>query len=80
MSHFGVGDPRPNPSEWRFFRKTKPVEMVKMDEPFTCSNREVQNARGRPGDYIAEDGYGGYYVVGAEFHSVNYEQVPDYED
>ena len=71
MRHFGTSDVMPTGT--RNYRKTTIVPMLKMDEPFTCDNREGNNLRGHAGDFLVEDGHGGFYPVSAEFHAVNYE-------
>ncbi len=71
MNEFKVGDPRPK-GDWRAYRKVAVAEMLKMKEPFTCWNREGEQMQGQPGDFLVEDGYGGYYPCGAEFHQKNY--------
>lgn len=74
MIKLNVGDPRPE-GEWKTYRKTQTAEMMLLTEPVSAVNRENVEARGQPGDYLVEDGYGGYYVCGKEFHDENYEEV-----
>ena len=71
MEHFGPGDSLPSGA--RLYRKKTVVSLVKMNEPFLCSNREGRNLQGQTGDYMAEDGHGGFYPISAEFHAANYE-------
>ena len=78
--HFGHGDPRPRPEGWRTYRKKTIVYMIgPMEEPFTCDSRERKGLQGQPGDYVAEDGHGGYYPISAEFHAANYEPAEEGE-
>ncbi len=72
--HFGPGNEPPGGTS-HLYRKKTTVRMWPMVEAFTCSNREGRNLEGKPGDFLAEDGYGGYYPIGAEFHSANYERA-----
>ena len=74
-NHYGLGSTLPFPRN--LYRKKTTVEMVKMHEPFTCTNREGHNLQGQAGDYLAEDGHGGFYPISAEFHAANYECVDD---
>ena len=74
MKHFGKGDPTPETAPG-LYRKTTTVRMWPMDEPFICTNREGENMQGVAGDFLVEDGYGGYYPCGGEFHAKNYESV-----
>ena len=71
MKHFGPGDTLPEGEE-RFKKKTV-VEMVRMTEPFTCTNREGHNLQGQAGDFLVPDGHSGFYPVSAQFHADNYE-------
>ena len=73
MTHFGTGDDMPEGA--RAYRKKTMVRMVRMDAPFTCDSREGRRLRGRAGDFLAEDGHGGFYPVSARFHAANYEAV-----
>ncbi len=43
-------------------------------DPFLCDSREHLNLQGQAGDFIAEDGHGGFYPISAEFHAANYEE------
>lgn len=72
-NHYGVGDALPIGG--RHYRKKTIVEMVCMAEPFTCDSREGHRLQGQPGDFLVEDGHGGFYPVSAEFHATNYEDV-----
>jgi len=72
--HFGVGDTKPK-GAWRLYYKHAQTSMLRMDEPFTVSNREGENMQGQAGDYLVEDGYGGYHVCGAAFHADNYVEM-----
>jgi hypothetical protein len=75
MRHFGVGDPRPE-GEWKRYRKVAITEIMgPMTEEFTCDARERKGYKGQPGDFVAEDGHGGYYVISGDFHRENYEEV-----
>ena len=56
------------------YRKHKTAMLVKMDTPFDCESREG-TLRGQVGDYLAQDGHGGFYPISAEFHAENYEEV-----
>ena len=71
MKHFGLNDAPPQ-GIWLAYRKTAVVQMLRMTEPFTCTNREDEKMIGQPGDFLVLDGYGGYYPCGAEFHAENY--------
>lgn len=72
MKRFNQGQPRPS-GEWVGYRKRTVVEMLgPMSEPFTCESREG-TLQGQVGDFLAEDGHGGYYPISAEFHAANYE-------
>ena len=73
-NHFGFESPGPG-TGWKSYRKKTVVQMLRMDEPFTCTNREGENMQGFPGDYLVPDGYGGWYPVGSKFHEENYEEV-----
>lgn len=75
ISHFGVGDKFPEDVVVGRYRKRTTVEMVKMSEPFTCTNREGHNLRGQAGDYLVPDGHGGFYPVSAQFHAENYDEA-----
>jgi hypothetical protein len=57
------------------FRKKSIVRMWRIDEPFECQSREGV-LKGQPGDYVAQDGHGGFYPISADFHRANYEEVP----
>jgi len=73
MKHFGVNDALPAGA--KRYRKTAIATMVKMDEPFTCDNREGHNLQGYAGDFLVPDGHGGFYPVSAQFHAANYESA-----
>ena len=73
MLRFSKGQPKPD-LEWGQYRKKTIVDMARIDEPFECESREG-TLRGQPGDYLAQDGHGGYYPVSVEFHRENYEAV-----
>lgn len=72
MKHFGIGDELPTNAKQ--YRKISIVEMVKMGEPFTCDSREGHKLKGKTGDFLTEDGHGGFYPVSADFHAANYEE------
>ena len=74
MKTYGQDDTRPD-GDWKTYRKTATAEMLKMDEPFLCTNREAEEMTGQAGDFLTADGYGGYYPCGAEFHAENYAEV-----
>ena len=56
------------------YRKHKAVKLVHMDVDFTCASREGM-LEGKAGDYLAQDGHGGFYPISAEFHAEHYELV-----
>ena len=56
------------------YRKHATVMMLCMSEPFLCVSREGE-LQGQPGDFLVEDGHGGFYPVSAEFHAKNYVAV-----
>ncbi len=60
------------------YRKHKTAMLVKMTTEFECDSREG-TLRGQVGDYLAQDGHGGFYPISAEFHAENYEEVIDVE-
>jgi len=64
------------PEGSKFYIKTTTVEMVKMDKLFRAVSREGV-LFGEAGDFLVEDGYGGFYSVGADFHEANYVEVVD---
>lgn len=70
MKHFRIGDKLPEGVQ--LFKKNTVVEMVQIHEPFTCDNREAQAFRAQAGDFLVQDGHGGFYPVSAEFHAANY--------
>jgi len=70
MQHFTIGDKLPSGA--KRYRKKTIVPLVKMDESFLCDNREGHRLQGWAGDFIAEDGDGGFYPISAEFHAANY--------
>lgn len=72
MNEYPIGAPPPDGG--RLHRKKTVVRMWKQHEPFVCYSREG-TLEGQPGDYLAEDGHGGFYPVSAEFHAVHYEEV-----
>lgn len=59
----------------RSYRKKSMVRMGLLTEPVVVGNRENEENKGEPGDYLVADGHGGYYVVSAEFHAENYERA-----
>ena len=71
--HFGIGDALPN-GEKNYKKKTI-IRLVQMEVAFTCDNREGHHLQGQVGDFLAEDGHGGFYPISAEFHLENYELV-----
>lgn len=70
MKHFTIGDRLPTGA--KTYRKKTIVPLVKMNEPFIRDNREGRRLEGKAGDFIAEDGHGGFYPISAEFHAANY--------
>ncbi len=58
---------------WKNYRKKTIVAMLQMNEAFECESREG-TLTGQPGDYLVQDGHGGYFPVSAEFHKANYER------
>ena len=66
-----TNDGLPPDGEWVFCRKITPVQMMQMSEPFEVESREGLQ-EGKAGDWIVPDGHGGYYVVSAQFHALNY--------
>lgn len=78
MKHYSFNDAPPE-GEWLPYKKKTIVRMVQMKEPFLCSNREGRELNGKAGDFLAMDGYGGYYPIGPEFHAENYELAEDDE-
>lgn len=72
MKEFNKGDQLPDGA--KRYRKKTIVPMVKMDEHFVCQSREG-TLTGNPGDFVVEDGHGGFYPVSAEFHANNYEEA-----
>lgn len=74
MPRFDHGDPRPA-GNWRRYRKVTVLRMLKMDEPFETVSREGESKIGQPGDFLVEDGFGGYYPVEAGFHEKNYREA-----
>ena len=71
--HYGIEDTLPVGE--KFYRKKTVVRMVQMGVPFTCDSREGHYLKGKAGDFLVEDGHGGFYPVSAKFHRENYEQV-----
>ena len=57
------------------YRKTTTVRHGRIAEPIVVSNRENEDNNGEPGDYLAADGHGGYYVISAEYDDKNYEKM-----
>jgi len=74
MKVYNQGDALPEGHKW--YRKKTMVRLVEMNEPFLCSSREG-DLQGNPGDFLAEDGHGGFYPISAEFHRNNYEEVEE---
>ena len=72
MTEFAKGS-KASGLEWKSYRKKTIVKMARMDVPFRTESREGW-LQGQPGDFLAEDGYGGFYPVGAAFHANNYEE------
>lgn len=72
MKEFKQGATLPEGGKEYF--KPKPVTLVKMDEDFECESREGI-VKGKAGDFLAEDGHGGFYPISAEFHEKNYREV-----
>jgi hypothetical protein len=70
MQHFKQGGPG-LPADTPKFQKVTQVAMLKQTESFSCESREG-TLHGVPGDYLVEDGHGGFYPVSAEFHAANY--------
>lgn len=70
MPHFAKGADRP-PGDWRPYRKFAVVNMLRMEQPFTCESREG-TLQGQPGDFLVEDGHGGFYVISPEAHALTY--------
>lgn len=68
------GKHTPMPDNFKWYKKKTVVRLVKMDDPFVCESREGV-LQGQPGDFLAEDGHGGFYPISAEFHANNYEEV-----
>ncbi len=64
------------PEGGALYQKKTQVRMWRQDDEFRCESREGTLV-GQPGDYLVEDGHGGFYPVSAEFHEENYEEVPD---
>ena len=71
--HYGIGDKLPD--NFKLYKKKNAVKLVKMDHDFTCTNKEGHDLHAKKGDYLAEDGHGGFYPISAEFHKNNYEDV-----
>ena len=67
-------DEQPPEGDWVNYKKTAIVPLLKMDEPFECHSREGV-LKGQAGDFLAQDGHGGYYPISAKFHEANYEQA-----
>lgn len=75
MIRFNKGDALPFGA--RRFRKKTVVPMVgPMSEPFVCESREGELC-GQVGDFLAQDGHGGFYPISAQFHAINYELADD---
>lgn len=72
MKRFNKGDAAPDGGS--LFRKATTVRMWRQAEPFECESREG-TLTGQPGDWLAQDGHGGFYPISAEFHAANYEAV-----
>lgn len=78
MEEFKQGDPG-LPADIPKFQKVTQVAMRKMFTPFKCESREG-TLEGKPGDFVVEDGHGGFYPVSAEFHAANYAPAEASED
>ena len=71
---FSQGDAPPEGGD--LFRKKTIVRMWgPMTEPFICESREG-TLRGYVGDFVAQDGHGGFYPISAAFHAEHYERAP----
>lgn len=70
MRKFHKGDEPP--SGGALWKKKTIVRMWQIDEPFLCESREGELI-GEPGDFVCEDGHGGFYPISAEFHGKNYQ-------
>lgn len=68
-NYFAKGDAMPEGG--KLYRKATVVPLVKMPWDFTTESREG-TMDGKAGDFIAEDGHGGFYPISAEFHAANY--------
>src|SRR5260221_1444067 len=53
-----------------FVKKTQ-TRMWKQSEPFSCQSREGTLV-GQPGDWLAQDGHGGFYPISDEVHPAEY--------
>lgn len=71
MLRFKQGCPTPE-FHSALYRKVMIVRLWKMPEPFECESEEGEIDSGGAGDFLAEDEYGGFYPISAEFHSDNY--------
>lgn len=60
-----------SPLGGKMYRKKTIVRLVRMNEPFLCESREGTLV-GQTGDFLAEDGHGGFYPISNEFHAANY--------
>ena len=67
------GDPLPGGD---MFVKHRPVRLWRVPQFFICWTREGV-MQGRPGDWVGEDGAGGYYPIAADFHAANYVKADD---
>ncbi len=75
LLRFKKGQESPK-GDWKMCRKKTIVPLLKMEHPFECESREG-TLRGEPGDWLAQDGHGGFYPISEEFWSNNYEIVED---
>lgn len=74
MKHYRIFDDRPTGG--RLYRKHLAMRLWYQSEPFECES--VRGVRtGQAGDFLAEDGDGGFYPISAEFVARNYEPVED---
>jgi hypothetical protein len=64
----------PDTKAWKTYRKKTIVPMQQINQPFKAMSREGL-LTGKPGDFLAEDGHGGYYIVSKQFHEKNYESA-----
>ncbi len=71
---FKKGDPSPH--HGIRCRKRTVVRMWQLGQPFECESREGV-LYGQIGDWLAEDGHGGFYPISNQFHEDNYDQLED---